>query len=52
MVESEMICKLMIDHFQWNELEWNTNLSNTLKLSDYSYEVSYLVVLFWSKIAC
>jgi len=38
-VENENICKLMVDHFEWNEIEWNTNLSKTWEMSDYSYEV-------------
>ena len=36
----------MVDHFYWNEFEWNTNFSNTWELSDYLCEVYYLVVLF------
>jgi hypothetical protein len=38
-VENENICKLMVDHFEWNEIEWNTNLSKTWEMSDYSCEV-------------
>jgi len=45
-VKNENICKLMVDHFKWNKIEWNTNLSNTWEMSDYFcefYTFSYFI---------
>ena len=37
-VENEKICKLMVDHFHWNEFERNTYPSNTWESSVYFCE--------------
>ena len=55
MVESESICKLMVEHFYWNGFERKHYPSKHMRVSDYSCEgppMIFTLVLSKTDLVC